>query len=755
MGERNLDHLIAKTERLGVIGSPSSTSELSLDVLGTAVDRKLVGELALFRFMQDGAPHFALGQITEVKLRNIWHEDPTMRSLIRQRGRVEAVSERQDTHLAQMVVSAVFKDEGVNGFTPSILGTVPATGTPIHLVTDEALDLLLARYRDQVFYLGHVYGSKPKLPLWFKHFDRGPDGAGEAYHLGIFGKTGSGKSVLAKMILLAYARYPAMALLIIDPQGEFARDMRSTPPPGEFPLPLGRLLRESIQKDVRVLTVRSLVLDRWELFEQILYEAPFFERLTIPRGENRALACSILSEKLQKAKRKLAELHTRETFDAAWKLLHDQSVQQVFYRSADSRRRFAAALEDASPDEFYDEHWKTVAELFRKDREGAMTVESALEWLLKMEDSRAAQRPVLVVDLSREQAEGRFWNDSIQSLVIKRLLDGLTLTAERSFKKQRSLNTLVVIDEAHRLAPRERALDNEAAEQVRRALVDAARTTRKYGLGWLFVSQTLSSLHPEILQQIRIFFFGFGLGLGQEFFSLQQLVGSAGTALDLYRLFRDPHSAFDVESREYSFMTIGPVSPLSFAGTPLFFNAFNNVGEFLAANRLNLDESRNAPPPRAAAPHLVPVGRAASSARSHVTTVSTSETSDSPGNAAGNRTVLDQLVRDWAAVRGAVKARHPQAAALLVSAQPEHIAGEVIYLVSPHEFHRQRLNDTTIRQVIEAVISEWIGQRYHVRCVAPDGVPLPAATSSATPDPSDMPSPVQDSPLLSLEQEGA
>jgi DNA helicase HerA-like ATPase len=210
--------MIDETERLGVIGSPSSTSQLSLDILGAAVTRKLVGELALFRFMQE-VPHYALGQITEVQLRNIWHEDPTMRSLIRQRGRVDAVSERQDTHLAQMVVSAVFR-KGMQGrYEPSILGTVPPTGTPIHTVTDEVLNEVLAPYREQIFYLGHVYGSKPKLPLWFKHFDAGPDGAGEAYHLGIFGKTGSGKSVLAKMILLAYARYPGMALLVIDPQG--------------------------------------------------------------------------------------------------------------------------------------------------------------------------------------------------------------------------------------------------------------------------------------------------------------------------------------------------------------------------------------------------------------------------------------------------------------------------------------------------------------------------------------------------------
>ncbi len=232
-----LEKLIDQTDRLGVVGSPSSTAQLALDILGSAVTRKLVGELALFRFLQDTSAHYALGQITEIQLRNIWHEDPTMRSLIRQRGRVDAVSERQDTHLGQMIISAVFREAGSAGYEPSILGTVPSTGTPIHLVTDLVLDELLRPYRKQIFYLGHVYGSKPKLPLWFKHFDKGPDGAGEAYHLGIFGKTGSGKSVLAKMILLAYARYPKMALLVIDPQGEFARDMRGGALSGEFALP--------------------------------------------------------------------------------------------------------------------------------------------------------------------------------------------------------------------------------------------------------------------------------------------------------------------------------------------------------------------------------------------------------------------------------------------------------------------------------------------------------------------------------------
>ena len=121
--------------------------------------------------------------------------------------------------------------------------------------------------------------------------------------------------------------------------------------------------------------------------------------------------------------------------------------------------------------------------------------------------------------------------------------------------------------------------------------MDAVRTTRKYGLGWMFISQTLSSLHREIIGQLRIFFFGFGLALGTEFMSLKEIIGGDPHALKLYQSFRDPHSAFDIASRQYSFMTIGPVSPLSFAGTPLFLTAFNTPEEFLKVNRLLGDDN--------------------------------------------------------------------------------------------------------------------------------------------------------------------
>ena len=599
-----LDQLLDQSERIGVVGSPSSTSELALDIMGGAVSRKLVGELALLRYLQDNNPHYALGQITEVTLRNVWHEDPTMRSLIRQRGRIDAVSERQDTHQGEMLVSAVFA-RGGTGYRPSILGTVPATGTPIHLVDDKILNELLSPYRQQLFYLGKVYGSVPNLPLWFKHFDTGPDGAGEAYHIGIFGKTGSGKSVLAKMILLAYARYRKMALLVIDPQGEFAKEVKGESVLGQFDLPTKVVLNQ-LNKPSGVYSVRDLVLDRWDLFEQILIESRFFRELQIMTRDKVEAASDQLIREMQKARLTLAKLHERKSFDRAWELLKQDRVQNKIYaKEGAAADRFAEAIKEANPDEIYQTAWLPIAELFREDRRGAQKIESLLRGLFNPDQYR---RPLAVIDLSIEQSitadsnrmgplftDGSpveststpLWNETIQALVIKRLLEGIRTAAEEAYKQNRSLNTLVLMDEAHRLASRDNS-ENDEKKGVRNILIDAARTTRKYGVGWMFISQTLSSIHREILEQLRIFFFGFGLSMGAEFKALSELVGGRSKALDLYQLFRDPHSAFDVSSREYSFMTIGPVSPLSFAGTPLFLSAFNHPSDFLKANGFDL-----------------------------------------------------------------------------------------------------------------------------------------------------------------------
>ena len=172
--------------------------------------------------------------------------------------------------------------------------------------------------------------------------------------------------------------------------------------------------------------MRNLVLDTWALFEQTLFESPFFERLSIPRGEN-PTCLQHSRRKTEKSGLRLRSLHERASFDKAWTLLREEEGKKSFIGTDASRARFQSMIDEADPDEFYRDHWSPATQLFREDREQARTVEKALNWLFSRDH---ATRPLLIVDLSREQASGMFWNDKIQALVIKRLLYGISQAAE-------------------------------------------------------------------------------------------------------------------------------------------------------------------------------------------------------------------------------------------------------------------------------------------------------------------------------------
>ena len=585
MSDKNLFQLFDSAEEIGVIGSPSSTSELSLDILGQSVEKNLVGELAMCRYMQDGFHNYALGQITEITLRNLWLEGPTIRSIVRETGQLDAISERQDTHQGEMNVSAVFSDENGN-YNQSTLGTVPATGNRIRLVDDNFLDELLRPYKDQIFYLGTVYRSKPKLPLWFKHFGEGADGLGEAYHLGIFGKTGSGKSVLTKMILLAYARHRQMGLFILDPMGEFSKGLKDDTSKINS---MGEILSPEtltkLDREYQIFDINNFRLSTYELFCTLLDEFKFFRALGIPDAsrENRESAIAITKSFLETSDDNLGEFDD-QTFNDLLNHLHERA-DRIYTTPARARVLQDRITEVINrPDDLAKDAWNNTINLFTKENKASIwhVVENALK--------QQKSRPLVVINLAvkPDDIPESTWDDEIKPLLIDYFLSILTTQAQKAYDEDRSLNTLVVLDEAQRLAPRGR-IESVRKNQIRTRLVDAAKTTRKCGLGWMFISLTLSSLDRDIIDSgLRGFFFGFGLGVGTELQALRDLVGrgESSKALELYQRFRDPGSSLNSASREYSFMAIGPVSPLSFGTTPLFLSAFTDPDDFLSANQI-------------------------------------------------------------------------------------------------------------------------------------------------------------------------
>jgi hypothetical protein len=583
-----LEEALARTERIAVIGSPSSTSGMQVDILGTASEKQLVGAFVFFRYTQEGSPHCGLGQISEVGLRNVWAEDATMKGLIRLKGQVDPVTGRQDVHTAKLGVGAVFSVQK-DGFEQAMLGTVPSTGTPLHLVDDAFLNKLLEPQLDELVYLGRTYGSPTLLPMWFRHFGAGEGGLKESYHLGVFGKTGSGKSFLSKMILVAYARHPMMSIIVLDPQGEYSRDLREG---GRLKVELDRLGRPFKRYGVGELVLPGTK----ELLRKVLISSRFLDSIYIFHEDNKTRAVDKIFSELwllhrqdasvpreEKAGWKaVAAAHRKPVFEHIWRKLADDNFLKGIYSGEDGRIRVREGVLNIDPDEAY-EQWSKITRLFSSENRGPYALLGGIADMVTGDGGGH----VVVVDLSKESVpDNLYWDDEIQLDVLNALFVELTKKAESRYREGKMCNTLVLLDEAHRLAPRETPLEEPGKQSsrvdVKRTLIDSVKTTRKYGVGWMFVSQTLSGIDQEILNQLRLYFVGFGLGWGGEYRSLRELIGGNDEAIRLYQSLRDPQSS--ISNPAYPFMAIGPVSPLSFSGAPLFMNALKFPDEFSNLN---------------------------------------------------------------------------------------------------------------------------------------------------------------------------
>jgi len=338
--------------------------------------------------------------------------------------------------------------------------------------------------------------------------------------------------------------------------------------------------------------------------KRILVNSGFFESLGIYHETNKMQAANEVQRALRGVRRRPTpqasltssssssasgeippfKAYKRESFDRVWTALGDDQVLARIYTSRDLRERVHSTYGSSDPEEFY-ELWKKIANLFKF--EGKPNAVKIGDLVRKIGEGNGS---IVVIDLSETDVpQDILWNDSIRLIVIGEFLDKISREAETRYKENNLLNCLVIIDEAHRLAPREKT-ENEDLERVKAILIDGIRTTRKYGLGWMFISQTLSSLDREILNQIRVYVFGFGLAWGVERQALLEIIGGQKEALSLYQMFRDPQSGLG--EREYPFMTVGPISPLSFSSAPLFLTALEYPDEFLKINFGGVDEDR-------------------------------------------------------------------------------------------------------------------------------------------------------------------
>jgi len=570
-----LSKKVQESEWIGVIGSPSSNTAFTIDVIEGAYEKGLVGNFCVVELTQDGKPAYAIGQVITTVLTNPYLERHSVRKIVSVRGEAPPLSgERHDVRGMEVAVgSAYCWDNAI--VSPITIRTVPSTGTRAYLLNQDIVDELTKRERNEVFCIGKIYNTEINLPSIFRHFGPPQEGGlGEAYHLGVFGKTGSGKSVLTKMLLTVYGKHKMMSMIILDSTGEYSREIKEGGNLNHF---MQRLGRTAVVYDIAHISLR-----RFDALRRILMVSKFLDMLGVRALENREYAVDLIIEFFQTHREIMLVTGEKiRTLENAWK-------QEVFQRLADHiganlRRIYVAEEAQRRVMEYLSDRnrlfgeWSPIARLFSEES-GKIAVDDIL--------SEAYEgKKVIFIDVSGEvQTREIFWNEKVKVIVLKEIIGSLEEVGGRYYREGKFLNLLVAIDEAHRFVPRETPQD-EDFEALKAKLVDCVRTTRKYGLGWLFISQSLASLELEILRQMRLYFVGYGLSWGTELRTLQDLVGG-GAYVQLYQSFRDPQTSAIYGQKQYPFMVSGPVSPLSISGAPMFFNALDYYDEFARINGL-------------------------------------------------------------------------------------------------------------------------------------------------------------------------
>ena len=129
---------------VGLVGSPSTTAKVTVDIVEDAIGVPLHGQLVSLTHDLDDRALIALGTVTEIKTSNRWHEDPNMRGVLKRHGSLPHLSGVGDVRTAEVLVQAAYsaetRDPGIGAAPVESGGSLtmsPTTGSKVGRVTDE------------------------------------------------------------------------------------------------------------------------------------------------------------------------------------------------------------------------------------------------------------------------------------------------------------------------------------------------------------------------------------------------------------------------------------------------------------------------------------------------------------------------------------------------------------------------------------------------------------------------------------------
>lgn len=547
---------------VAVIGSPNTTTEFRADILETSIASPLEGRLFWFEHEEGGRRKLVLAQMMTITGRNRWHEDPVLKSVIRRRGPLEHLSGSTDTKEAKLILVGAFEiAPGQDQYRRSVLNTPPASGTRIYELTPSLLSDLV-RGEAGIFYLGYFYGSDTPAPFHLKHFGPEPEGGfGEAHHTGVFGKTGMGKSILAAQMIAGFARNRDMGILIIDPQGEFYDNRFAAESAYQFDF--HELLRRT-RGDFSLVDLSQVALTGRRTFVKLLHRMGFFDVIGFKASDKQAQAAEALHEymnerQIKPSDAKLDDAVNRLEESVAW-IYASHRPQSVLNRYEQNINTVARI-------------WKGVQQLF--DTSNRTPLEGVIKRVLE-------GREVVILDVDRLTQQltssGRIGSYDLKYILLTEIFTRMLQQVRISFREGQRSNCLIVLDEAHRYVP-QRTQENEDLEALQRRIIDAANTTRKYGIGWMFITTSIADFHNDTYRALHNYVFAWGLGIGVDERHVREVVGDE--MFEVYKTLPNPK-----QSGVYAFMVSGGIVAAGTRGTPVIIRGFENTNAIAKVNGL-------------------------------------------------------------------------------------------------------------------------------------------------------------------------
>jgi len=336
-----------------------------------------------------------------------------------------------------------------------------------------------------------------------KSFDpKDETGWQEARHAVFLGRSGSGKTHAAKVMLAQYLLSdPLMGAFIPDGKGDFIS-------PSRVDLDL-RALLEANDRSVDVITLEDLRLEETVQFEKLL-KIEGFQKFIISAADEkwRLLSDMALAKFTNDKDCLIVEGEGAITLEDFLKTINE-NIHLVYSGSTKELERkveLAKTLQTTRMGQIRSV-FNRVLERFTKGH----LINNVVDGVL-------SSAKIYLLDIQT-------FDSDVNIYILGTLYRRFSSRTKHLFHKRTYSNAIVYVDEANRFIPQNPQDDRK---ELARELIDGIRTTRQYGLAWWFADQRPSSISKDAFTQMGTYFFGKGMNAVSDRTNMESVLGADG-----------------------------------------------------------------------------------------------------------------------------------------------------------------------------------------------------------------------------------